>query len=298
MSVMGLGCGGHSRLGKSKGHNDAEAVAVVKHAIEAGVNYIDTAEIYFTEKTVGKAIQGIDRESLVLSTKKFMGIRLTKRKILKSIDASLKRLGTKYIDIYNFHAVPANAYEFVSKEMLPAFKQARDEGKIRFFGITESFGRDPGHVMLSRALQDDCWDAMMVGFNILNQSARERVFSVARQNGVGIVVMHAVRRALAQPDRLKTIVRNLVSAGKVDAAGVDLDDPLGFVVHEGGATSVVDASYRFCRHEPGTHVILSGTGSIPHLDANIASFSRPALPEADAERLVRMFLNVDTGSAD
>ena len=57
-------------------------------------------------------------------------------------------------------------------------ERLRDDGMIRFLAISERFGADPGHTMLQRAVDDDCWDVMMVGFNPLNPSARDRVFSV------------------------------------------------------------------------------------------------------------------------
>ena len=66
------------------------------------------------------------------------------------------------------------------------------------------------------------------------------------------------------------------------------------LVHERGALSVPDAAYRFCGYEPGTHVILSGTGNPDHLQENIASFGRPELPAADVARLKHVFRNVDS----
>jgi aryl-alcohol dehydrogenase-like predicted oxidoreductase len=59
---------------------------------------------------------------------------------------------------------------------------------------------------------------------------------------------------------------------------------------------LTDAAYRFCRYEPGTHVILSGTGNLDHLKANIESFSRPALPQEDLEKLKNIFAKVDSVS--
>ena len=100
----------------------------------------------------------------------------------------------------------------------------------------------------------------MVGFNPLNPSARDRVFSVTRETDVAIEVMFAVRRALSRPDELARVAAELVEQGRIDGADLDLDDPLGFLVHEGGAASVVEAAYRFARHEPGCHVVLTGTG--------------------------------------
>jgi aryl-alcohol dehydrogenase-like predicted oxidoreductase len=173
-------------------------------------------------------------------------------------------------------------------------QRLREQGKIRFLAISERFGQDTGHAMLQRALQDDCWDVMMVGFNPLNQSARERVFARTIEKEIGILIMFAVRRALSRPERLVEVLRELIERGEVDAADVDLADPLGFLVRKGGATSVPDAAYRFCRDEPGTHVVLSGTGNPAHLRANLESFERPPLPDADRRRLVRMFRRVDS----
>lgn len=70
VSVMGVGCGGPSRVGQRAGRTEAESVAIIQRALDSGVNFIDTSERYGTEAIVGKAIKGIDRSSVVLSTKK------------------------------------------------------------------------------------------------------------------------------------------------------------------------------------------------------------------------------------
>jgi aryl-alcohol dehydrogenase-like predicted oxidoreductase len=148
--------------------------------------------------------------------------------------------------------------------------------------------------MLQRALQDDFWDVVMVGFNILNQSARERVFPLTIENNVGVLVMFAVRRALSRPEILRQYIRELILEKQLDPSDIDEDDPLGFLIHVNGAVSLTDAAYRFCRYEPETHVILSGTGSRDHLRQNIESFSRPHLPEGDLKRVKEIFRNVDS----
>jgi hypothetical protein len=106
--------------------------------------------------------------------------------------------------------------------------------------------------------------------------------------------MFAVRLALSRPDRLKEVLRQLVECEQLDPGDLNLDDPLGFLVHEDGAKSVVDAAYRFCRHEPGAHVVLSGTGNIDHMAQNIDSLLRPPLPEADLSKLKHIFRRVDS----
>jgi len=293
---MGAGGGGPSRIGQQTGRTEAESVAVIRAALDAGVNIIDTSEVYRTEEIMGRAIGGVDRTSLVLSTKKSTSKEITPKDVEKSLEESLRRLRTDYLDIYHLHGVIVEDYEYLVSEIVPTLQRMREQGKIRFIGVTERFTQDPEHAMLQRALRDGIWDVMMVGFNMLNPSARDRVFPKAMERDLGVLIMFAVRFAFSRPERLAELVRELVERGQMDAPDVDMDDPLGFLVHEGGAVSLPDAAYRFCRYEPGTHVVFSGTGNPGHLRSNLESFSRSALPEEDLRRLRRMFRGVDSVS--
>jgi aryl-alcohol dehydrogenase-like predicted oxidoreductase len=143
--------------------------------------------------------------------------------------------------------------------------------------------------MLRDSLPDDVWDVAMVGFNILNQTAREQVFPQTMAQDVAVQIMFAVRRALSQPDKLVEALQALIDEGQLDPTEVDMQNPLGFVLAESDATSLVDAAYRFCRHEPGVHVVLSGTGNPAHLQANIESLCRPPLPDGVVQKLRHIF---------
>jgi aryl-alcohol dehydrogenase-like predicted oxidoreductase len=296
VSVMGLGCGGPSRLGLKIGGAEADAEKVVREALALGINFIDTAEAYGTEEVVGRAIRDTPRDQIVLSTK--VGVhqddrRATPAELKERVEACLRRLGTEMVDIFHLHGVSAFDYEYARDEMLPTVHALRDQGKIRFVGITEAFGPDPGHVMLVKALWDPFWDVMMVGFNLLNQSARERVLSATTEQKIGTLCMFAVRRALSRPESLRETIADLVSRGLIDGAQLDPNDPLGFLLTEGGAATITEAAYRFCRWEHGLDVILSGTSSIDHLRENAASLNKPPLPEPATERLRRLFERVD-----
>jgi aryl-alcohol dehydrogenase-like predicted oxidoreductase len=168
---------------------------------------------------------------------------------------------------------------------------------VRFIGVTEHFGADTRHEMLQTALKDDWIDVVMVGFSLLNQSARDSVLKTTQANEVGTLDMFAVRRALSRPGELRQLTAELASQGVLDG-DLDPDDPLGFLVHDGGAVSVVDAAYRFCRDEPGIDVVLTGTGDVEHLKENIASLERAPLPERDAARLREIFARVDSVSGN
>jgi len=294
VSVMGLGCGGPSRIGQNTGNTEEQSIAIVKHALKSGINFIDTAEVYRTENIVGQAIKGFDRETLVISTKKSTWGTIKPKDVLKSLERSLNNLGTDYIDIYHLHGVILQDYDYYYSEIVPTLLELRDQGKIHYIGITERFNPDPNHSMLERALQDDIWDVMMVGFNILNQSARHRVLVKIIEKNIGILIMFAVRLALSRPQRLKECIDELIEKKQLNPNEIDRSDPLGFLIHEGGAVNLVDAAYRFCRYEPGTHVILSGTGNLDHMKANIESILRTSLPENDLTKLKSIFKNVDS----
>lgn len=300
VSVVGLGCGGHSRLGQTAGASEEHSVGLVRKALDLGVTFVDTARAYRTEEIVGRAIEG-RRHEVVLSTKaapQGRGGPLSHRELAESLDKSLGRLRTDHVDVFHLHGVTSDLYRHCLGELVPAMLELRDQGKLRFLAISEAFGRDPGHLMLQEAVKDPCWDVMMVGFHLLNQTARERVFEATRSADIGVLVMFAVRRLLSQPEELRRTVAELVREGAVKSEDVDLDDPLGFLVRTGGASSVVEAAYRFARHEPGTHVVLTGTGNPAHLEENVRSITGGPLPQADLERLGSVFGHLDTLSGN
>ncbi|MCB1739142.1 MAG: aldo/keto reductase [Gammaproteobacteria bacterium] len=295
VGVAGLGCGGFSRLGQRQGRSEAESVALVRTALDEGVNFFDTAENYGTETIVGKALRDVDRDRVVISTKTVVarsGAVRPVAEIVASLNASLERLGMAHVDVFHLHAVPPALLDHVLEQVLPALQREQQAGKIRHLGITETAPNDPGHEMLARALPLDHFDVVMVAFHMLHQSARERVFPLTLANGVATLIMFAVREIFSKPARLTAELQRLAEDGQLDDALRDPERALGFLVHDGGARSLVDAAYRFCRHEPGADVILFGTGSVDHLRANIESICRPPLPAADLERLHKAFAHL------
>ena len=288
VSVMGLGCGGPSRVGLNADKSEAESVNIIRGAIDAGVNFIDTAEAYRTEGLVGEALQQVGRDKIVVSSKKSYRKEISPALLREGLEGSLQRLKTDYIDIYNLHGVSLNDYKQLRDEILPTFEALREEGKIRYVGVSEMFDEDKTHDMLRQSLLDDVWDVVMVGFNILNQTARDTL-QLTQERDVAVQIMYAVRRALSQPKRLIEAMQTLVDAGQLSPADIDLANPLGFVLEESDASSVVDAAYRFCRYEPGVHVVLSGSGNPEHLQSNIDSLNRDPLPDALVEKLRHVF---------
>lgn len=296
VSVMGLGCGGHSRLGMSQGKTEQEASEVVRAALDLGINYIDTAENYGTEGAVALGLRGMKREDVIISTKKGLNkkdgrLNLDAAGLLAGLEASLKRLNTDYIDIYNLHGLGAADYDYARSELVPALEKARDQGKIRFIGVTEVFGEEPNHPMLERALDEDpgLWEVVMVGFNLLNQTARRKVFVQTQANRIGVQLMFAVRRVLKNFDTLQEAIDELARRGEIDRSQFDAEKPLGFLLEDGKAASLTEAAYRFCRYEPGVDVVLVGTGNLEHLKTNAEALMKPPLEAGDVAKLKQLF---------
>jgi aryl-alcohol dehydrogenase-like predicted oxidoreductase len=292
VSVAGLGCGGHSRLGQRQGVSAEESIKIVHGALDLGITYFDTAQSYGTEDIVGRALEG-HRDEVVISTK--ANVRhpddhlSDATEMRNAIESSLNRLRTETIDVFHLHGVDTKDYSYCVSEIVPELISMRDRGSIRYLALSERFAEDTAHEMLQTASDDDFWDVVMVGFNVLNPSARRSVFPRTIADNVGVEVMFAVRRVISQPDVLREAMKDAVDQGFIDAGALDPSDPLGFLVHDAGASSVIEAAYRFARHEPGCHVTLTGTGNLAHLESNVRSINLPALPDDDLQRLKTLF---------
>ena len=292
VSVAGLGCGGFSRLGLGAGKSTSEAVTLARHALDMGVNLLDTAAAYGTEAVVGEAIKHVRREDIVIATKAWIprseGHRAAERAVA-GLDASLRRLGTDYVDIFQLHGVMPGAYEQAREVIAPALLKEQAKGKLRHLGVTEAASEDPEHGMLQRAVEDEVWDVVMVAFHMMHQNARAKVFPQAIANRVGTLLMFVVRNIFSRPERLATALRELTARRELPRWLADAPNPLGFLIHEAGASTITEAAYRFARYEPGVHVVLFGTGDSDHLRANIASLLAPPLPLADRLTLTKLF---------
>jgi aryl-alcohol dehydrogenase-like predicted oxidoreductase len=286
VSRGGLGCGGNSRLGLGRGKTEQQCIGLVQEAL------IDTAQNYGTEAIVGQAIAGRPRDGLTICTKSSIragGERLSANRVIDNLHESLAALQTDVIDVFQLHGVLPDDYDYALDEMAPALLRAKEAGKIRHIGITETSPRDPMQTMLQRAVNDDPWEVVMLGFNLMNQGARKNLLPVTAKRGVGTLIMFAVRNVFSQPEALERTLRTLVDSGDLPSELLDEAPPLGFLIHQGGAANITEAAYRYVLHQPGVNTVLFGTGSTAHLRENVRTLSLPPLPAESVDKLHTLF---------
>jgi len=296
-TVAGLGCGGFSRLGLEK-YGEAHAADIVRRAYDSGVRFFDTATAYGTEPAVGIGLTGLARDSYALSTKfpiwdEDWQVDYTNR-FAKTLDESLLALKTDYIDVYNIHGVSPKAYPAVKELLVPEMLKAQAAGKIRFLGITEGFGGDNAHKMLDVALDDDIFDVIMVGYNLMNPSGAKTILPRAIKQNVGVQCMFAVRHALHNKAQMVIDIQKILDNNQGGPGLEAKESALDFLTQAGPdgvpvAKTIMDAAYRFCAHTKGIHVVLTGTSSPSHLADNLASIEAEALPTDILDKLELLF---------
>ena len=191
VSLVSLGSGGPSQLGQKTGVPESEVHKLLHTALDMGINLIDTATGYGkSEEILGRALKTVDRNRYYIATKT-RPVRenriLSASELAHQVETSLKRLQLETIDIFQFHGVQRNEYDGVRDSLVSTAQKLKSQGKIRFIGITEMYFRDGDHQVLQRAVKDDLFDTVMVGYNLLNQTAEKTVFPLCDIHKVGIL---------------------------------------------------------------------------------------------------------------
>ena len=295
VSLLSLGTGGARRLGQAIDMTLLDQQRLVHHAMDLGVNLIDTAEQYGeSESILGRCLRGIPRNDYFLSTK--WSPRVGKEfvpnpvALQASVERSLQRLGTDYIDVMLFHGPRVAEYDAVVDQLYPVLDALRTAGKVRSVGLSTPFVYDPAQEVARIALTENpaMWDVVMLKYGILNQHAANHILTLADRYDVGVMNMAAVRIKLPDPVLLEELIREWKEGGLIARDALPDKNPLDWLI-QGDVESVIEAGYRFAAEPPGIATVLTGTSSIEHLNANARCLENPKLISAHSSRLKALF---------
>ncbi len=197
-----------------------EALPFVEAALEAGINFFDTADVYSngaSEEVLGRALRElrVDREDVVIATKCFNGTHdrarnrwgLSRKHILAACDASLERLGTDYIDLYQIHRFD---YRTPMEETIEALSDLVAEGKVRYLGASSMFAWQMAkYLFTADALGGARFVTMQNHYNLIYREEEREMIPLCVDQGVGLIPWSPLARGyLARTrDTIRTTVR-------------------------------------------------------------------------------------------
>lgn len=291
------GIGGNPDGAVAYGPTDDEvSIRALRCALESGINFFDTADLYgfgHSESVLGRAIAGV-RERIVIASKAGMlpaaGAQdFSPQHLSRSLDGSLARLGTDYLDLFLLHGPPLDTLGRPD-HCVAALEQFRREGRIRSYGIS---ARSPDDALL--AVRDLGFPCVQVNFNLVDQRANENgLFDLCLRSNVGVIVRtplcfgfltgrvppdtrferddHRSRWSLAQRERWAGALGLFAAAGE-----------------PGSNQSPAQFALRFCLSFPAVSTAIPGMLSEAQVRENAGASEHGVLSEAERERAIAVY---------
>ena len=306
LSILGFGCGA---VGGFMVRGDpADQERVIARAIAAGVNYFDTAVQYGdgeSERNLGRVLQKLKPANVAVGTK----VRLQPSEfgriadaVTVSLEGSLARLQLDRVDIFHLHNAitetgggSALSVRQVLDDVVPAFERLRQQGKIRFLGMT-AVGDTAA---LHQVIDARAFDSAQVVYNMLNPSAAEelptnypahdyeRLFDHSTAAGVGIVGIRVLAGGALSGSTERHPIAGPAPEPIGSAMSYDADRARRLIplVDEGFAASLTEAATRFALSHPAMGTILVGMATPRQFEDALAAVQKGPLPQAALDRL-------------
>ena len=276
-SVLGFGAmrlpiidGDYSKI------DEPEAIKMIRHAIDNGVNYVDTAYPYHSEKgevLVGKALKDGYRDKVYLTTKLPVGRLKEKEDMERIFNDQMKKLDVEYLDFYLLHAVNRNSWENCKKlGVLDFVDNLKKQGKVKYVGF--SFHDSPD--VFKEVADAFDWDLVQLQFNYADTKVQAGMesFNYAIEKGFNIAVM--------EPLKGGTLANNL---------SVELKEHFE---KNGGDRSPVEWAFRWLYNFPEVKVILSGMSTMEQVEDNLRIFknAEPDCMDAGELKVIEGAMNI------
>ncbi len=285
-----LGFGG-APIGFSEHQDEAQFVALIRRAIDLGITFFDTAPVYRgSEGVLGRALRG-RRAEVVLATK--VG-RLQARSargwlvredwseagVLATVEGSLRRLGTEYLDLVQLHSPPREVLD--DGDALRGLLRAQRAGLVRHIGVSADGDE------ARRAIELGLFASLQVSYSLLQQEPGTDLLPLAAERGMGIIVKQPLANAIPalreRPDHPDWSWK------------WDLAQRLDWAPAE-TADRRLDLALRWLLANPLVSTAIVGTTRPEHLEANVAAALASPLDAATVERFARQYANARMGDA-
>jgi myo-inositol catabolism protein IolS len=274
--------------------HDERSLAALNRALELGVTFLDTADVYgdgHSEGLVAKAIRG-RREQVILSTKGgLMGhhrdperepVYDRPEKIVRAFEASLKRLGTDYIDVYFDHIWWDKEQE--TEAFLTAFERLKSEGRVRAVGVSTN---DLQHI--KHFNRDGALDVVQLDYSILNREPEKEVLPYCQEHEIGVVVRGPLRMGILTGKFTESTVFPEGDIRKRWPEEIWFRESLQKVKRLRDLASpdrgLAHLALRFVLSHPAISVAIPGAKSPEQVEENVAASVRPLLSDVERKRV-------------
>ena len=278
VSKMGLGC-------MSLGTNAKQARAIIEAALEEGINYFDTADLYdygVNEKIIGQTLKSV-RDQVIIATK--VGNRWndvkdgwrwdpSKSYIKEAVKDSLRRLGTDYIDLYQLHG---GTIDDPIEETIEAFEELKSEGIIRYYGISSIRPN-----VIRQYAKRSAIVSVMMQYNLLDRRPEEEALPLLHKHHISVVTRGPVAKGLLSTRWREKAAAIEKEKGYLNYSHQEVENILSSIeAYFQNTRSLTEAALQFNLSHPAVAAVVAGASSVEQLKENIRAVNRPPLSEEE-----------------
>ncbi|MEH7236945.1 aldo/keto reductase [Bacillus sp. JJ1562] len=285
VSKIGLGC-------MSIGTDEKKALQVIDTALDMGINYFDTADLYdqgLNEEFVGKALKS-KRQDIILATK--VGNRFeqgkegwswdpSKKYIKSAVKESLRRLQTDYIDLYQLHG---GTIEDHIDETIEAFEELKQEGVIRYYGISSIRPN-----VIREFVKKSSIISVMMQYSILDRRPEEQMLSFLNEHEVSVVARGPVAKGILTNRSIEDASQSMKQNGYLDYSFEEIDALIANIKTDVlGSRPLTEVALQYCLFEDAVASVVTGASSTQQIIKNVEAANAKPLTVEEIQKIRKL----------